>query len=35
LIEQRTLEIGWYEVPVMARRHLHRPLARDAMADVR
>jgi tRNA(Ile2)-agmatinylcytidine synthase len=27
LAEARTLSLGWHEVPVAARRHLHRPLA--------
>ncbi|MES2154162.1 MAG: tRNA(Ile)(2)-agmatinylcytidine synthase [bacterium] len=28
--EPRSVALGWHEVPVMARRHLHRPLAWDA-----
>jgi tRNA(Ile2)-agmatinylcytidine synthase len=27
--EERKVALGWHEVPVMARRHLHRPLAWD------
>lgn len=31
-VEERDVPTGWHEVPVMARRHLHRPLAWDREA---
>ncbi len=30
VMEPRTVALGWHEVPVMARRHLHRPISWDA-----
>lgn len=32
-VEARTLRPGWYEVPVMARRHLHRPLLLELVPE--
>ncbi len=32
-VAPRTLRTGWYEVPVMARRHLHRPLLLDLVPE--
>ncbi len=32
-LEDRTMRTGWYEVPVMARRHLHRPLLLETVPE--
>ncbi len=34
ITEERGIETGWYEVPVMARRHLHRPVVWDLAPSV-